>query len=43
MKEQPWVEYLTKKGVGALSNVSAFNHKRAPMSCLHRHDAPRSK
>ena len=25
---------LSKRGVGALSSVAAFNHKRAPMSCL---------
>ena len=25
-----------KEGVGALSNVSTFNHKRMPMSCLQR-------
>ena len=36
-KEHPWVEHLTslsKRGVGALSSVAAFNHERAPMSCL---------
>ena len=35
----PWAEYLTslpKRGVGALSTVSAFNHERAPTSCLQR-------
>ena len=25
-----------KEGVGTLSTVSAFNHERAPMSCLQR-------
>ena len=30
-----------KEGVGALSSVSAFNHKRAPTSCLQRLDAPK--
>ena len=38
----PWAEHLTspsKRGVGALSNVSAFNHKRVPMSCLQQLDA----
>ena len=37
-----WAEHLTspsKRGVGTLSNVSAFNHERAPMSCLQRLDA----
>ena len=32
MKEYPWAEHLTspsKRGVGALLSVSAFNHKRA--------------
>ena len=36
------MEQLTspsKRGVGALSSVSAFNHERAPMSCLQRLDA----
>ena len=36
-KERPGVELLTrpsKKGVGALSSVSAYNHERVPMSCL---------
>ena len=34
-KESPWAEHLTslpKRGVGALSIVSAFNHERVPMS-----------
>ena len=38
-KERPWAEHLTslpKRGVGALSTVSAFNHERAPTSCLQR-------
>ena len=42
-KRCPWAEHLTKlqkRGVGALSSVSAFNHKRALMSCLQRLDAP---
>ena len=41
-KECPWVEYLTslpERGVGALSNVSTFIHKRALTSCLQRLDA----
>ena len=41
-KERPWAEHLTspsKRGVGVLLNVSAFNHERAPMSCLQRLDA----
>ena len=36
-KERPWVEHLTsppKRGVGSLLSVSAFNHEKAPMSCL---------
>ena len=36
-KKGPWAEHLTslpKRGVGALSTVSAFNHEKAPMSCL---------
>ena len=36
-KEHPWLEHLTslsKRGVGALSSVAAFNHERAPMSSL---------
>ena len=28
-----------KEGVGALSTVSAFNHERAPTSCLQRLEA----
>ena len=39
MKKGPWAEHLAslpKRGVGALSTVSAFNHERAPMSCLQR-------
>ena len=38
VKERTWAEHLTslpKQGVGALLSVSAFNHERAPMSCLH--------
>ena len=42
-KERPWAEEhltsLSKRGVGAFPNVSAFNHKRAPMSRLQRLDA----
>ena len=41
-KKGPWADHLTslpKRGVGALSGVSAFNHERAPMSCLQRLDA----
>ena len=37
VKEHPWAEHLTSssvRGVGALLNLSAFNHERAPMSCL---------
>ena len=30
---------LPKKGVGALLSGSAFNHERAPMSCLQQLDA----
>ena len=36
-KRAPWAEHLTslpKRGVGALSTVSAFNHERVPTSCL---------
>ena len=36
-KECPWVENCTslpKRGVGALSSASAFNHKRVSTSCL---------
>ena len=36
-KECPWGEHLTslqKRIVDALSNVSAFNHERVPISCL---------
>ena len=36
-KKGPWAEHLTslpKRGMGALSIVSAFNHERAPTSCL---------
>ena len=35
----PLAEHLTslpKMGVGTLLTVSAFNHKRAPTSCLQR-------
>ena len=38
-KQRPWAEHLTslsKRGVNALSSVSAINHKRAPMSCFQR-------
>ena len=38
-KKGPWAEHLTslpKRGVGDLSTVSTFNHKRAPTSCLQR-------
>ena len=41
-KKGPWVEHLTslpKRGVGALSTVSAFNHEIAPTSRLHRLEA----
>ena len=41
-KERPWTEHLTslpKRGVGALSSVSTFKHKRVPMSCL-QHPRP---
>ena len=41
-KKGPWAEHLTslpKRGVGTLSTVSAFNHERAPMSCLQRLEA----
>ena len=34
-KEHPWLEHLTrvpKQRVGALSSVSAFNHKVVPLS-----------
>ena len=37
VKEHPWEEHLassSKRGVGALSNFSAFDHERASMSCL---------
>ena len=40
-KKRLWAEHLTsfsKRGVGALPSVSAFNHERAPMSCLRRLD-----
>ena len=36
-RKGPWAEHLTslpKRGVGALSTVSAFHHKRTPTSCL---------
>ena len=36
VKECPWAEHLTslsKRGMGALLIISAFNHKRVPMSC----------
>ena len=36
VKECPWEEHLTKMGVGALSSVSTFNHKKVPMSCSQR-------
>ena len=38
-KECPWAEHLTslpRKGVGALSSVSTFNHEGVPMSCLQQ-------
>ena len=38
----PMVEHLTslpKRGESTLLSVSAFNHERAPMSCLQRLDA----
>ena len=41
MKERPWPEHLTslsKRGMGTLLSVSAFNHKRASMSCLQQLD-----
>ena len=41
-KEHPWAEHLTslpKRGVGTLSTISAFDHERAPMSCLQRLEA----
>ena len=41
-KELPWVEHLTslpRRGVGVVLSVSAFNHERAPMSCLQQFDA----
>ena len=31
-----------KKGVGTLSSVSKFNHKKAPTSCLQQVDAPKA-
>ena len=40
-KERLLAEHLTslsKRGVGTLSSVSAFNHKRVPMSCFQRLD-----
>ena len=41
-KKGQWAEHLTnlpKRGVGALSTVSAFNHERPPTSCLQRLEA----
>ena len=41
-KKGPWAEHLTslpKMRMGALSNVSTFNHKRALISCLQRLEA----
>ena len=41
-KKGPWTEHLTslpKRGVGVLLTVSAFNHERAPTSCLQRLEA----
>ena len=37
-KKGPWAEHLTslpKRGVGALSTVSAFNYERAATSCYN--------
>ena len=42
LKRAPWAEHLTslpESAVGTLSSVSAFNHERAPMSCLQRLNA----
>ena len=42
LKKGPLAEHRTslpKRGVGALSTVSAFNHKRTPTSCLQRLEA----
>ena len=42
-KKYPWAEHLIslpKRGVGALSSVSTFNHKRASMSCLIQGSMP---
>ena len=36
------MEHLTslpRRGVGVVLSVSAFNHERAPMSCLQQFDA----
>ena len=41
-KKGPLAEHLTslpKRGVGALSTVPAFNHERAPTSCLQQLEA----
>ena len=46
MKEHKWAEYLAslpKREVSALSSVSAFNHERAPMSCLKLLDVLEAK
>ena len=43
LKERPWAKQLTswsKREVGTLLSVSAFNHKGAPTSCLQRLEAP---
>ena len=41
-KKGPWAEHLTslpRRGMGALSTVSAFNHERVPTTCLQRLEA----
>ena len=41
-KKGPCAEHLAslpRRGVGALSTVSAFNHERVPTSCLQRLEA----
>ena len=45
-KKSLWAEHFTslpKRGVGALSTVSAFNHKRVPTSCLQWFEALEAK
>ena len=45
-KKGSWAEHFTslpKREVGALSTVSAFNHRKAPTSCLQRLDALEAK